>query len=113
VLADQREAFVRMLKSLDTLSGVAVDTINRSRDDLIADLRALEPTLRKLAEAGQNLPQAMELLLTFPFPDSVLDGIKGDYLNVYLKLNTNAGSKSPPAALSPLPPVDVLPGGGR
>jgi phospholipid/cholesterol/gamma-HCH transport system substrate-binding protein len=113
VLADQRESFVRMLKALDSLSGVAVDTVNRSRDDLIADLRALEPSLRRLTEAGQNLPQAMELLLTFPFPDTVLDAIKGDYLNLYLKLDTNPGSKTAPAALSPLPAVDVLPGGAR
>src|SRR5437660_6003775 len=45
VLAQQRGAFVTMLRSLDSLSAVAVDTVNRSRDDLLADLRALEPTL--------------------------------------------------------------------
>lgn len=114
VLADQREAFVRMLTALDTLSGVAVDTVNRSRDDLVADLHALEPTLRQLAESGQNLPQAMELLLTFPFPDAVLDGIKGDYLNVYLKLHTNTAAGPRPAALPmPLPGVDSSEGAGR
>ena len=93
VLSQQREAFVTMLRSLDTLSGVAVDTVNRSRDDLLADLRALEPTLRKLAEAGQNLPQAMELLLTFPFPDAALDAIKGDYINGYATLQARTGGR--------------------
>ncbi|HEU5470296.1 MAG TPA: MCE family protein [Actinophytocola sp.] len=114
VLADQREAFVRMLTALDTLSGVAVDTVNRSRDDLVADLHALEPTLRQLADSGQNLPQAMELLLTFPFPDAVLDGIKGDYLNVYLTVHTNTAAGPRPAALPmPLPTVDSSGGTGR
>ena len=33
-------------KSLDTLSGVAVSTINASKDDMIADLKAVAPTLK-------------------------------------------------------------------
>ncbi|HET9141609.1 MCE family protein [Actinophytocola sp.] len=111
VLADQRAAFTRMLTTLDSLSGVAVNVVESAQANLVADLRALEPTLRRLTEAGQNLPQAMELLLTFPFPDAVLDGIKGDYLNVYLKLNTN--KNAPAAAVVPLlPPVDSS-GGSR
>lgn len=86
VLHEQRGQLVGLLTALDDLSGVAVDVVNRSRDDLLADLRALEPTLRRLAEAGQDLPQSLELLLTFPFTDAVLDGIRGDYLNAYLTL---------------------------
>ncbi|MEU4741750.1 MCE family protein [Actinosynnema sp. NPDC023658] len=86
VLHEQRGQLVGLLDALRGLSDVAVDTVNRSRDDLLADLRALEPTLRRLAESGQNLPQSLELLLTFPFTDAVLDGIKGDYLNTYLTL---------------------------
>ncbi|MCC8243611.1 MCE family protein [Saccharothrix luteola] len=86
VLHDQRGQLVGLLNALRELSDVAVDTVDRSRDDLVADLRALEPTLRRLAESGQNLPQSLEMLLTFPFTDAVLDGIKGDYLNTYLTL---------------------------
>jgi phospholipid/cholesterol/gamma-HCH transport system substrate-binding protein len=86
VLHDQRGQLVGLLNALRELSDVAVDTVDRSRDDLVADLRALEPTLRQLAESGQNLPQSLEMLLTFPFTDAVLDGIKGDYLNTYLTL---------------------------
>ncbi|GAA1290371.1 MCE family protein [Saccharothrix xinjiangensis] len=88
VLHEQRGQLVGLLTALDDLSGVAVDVVNRGRDDLLADLRALEPTLRRLAESGQDLPQSLELLLTFPFSDAVLDGIKGDYLNTYLTLGT-------------------------
>ncbi|NUT51526.1 MAG: MCE family protein [Saccharothrix sp.] len=88
VLNEQRGRLVGLLDALRGLSDVAVDTVNRSRDDLVADLKALEPTLRRLAESGQNLPQSLEMLLTFPFTDAVLDGIKGDYLNTYLTLKT-------------------------
>ncbi|MFD0487370.1 MCE family protein [Saccharopolyspora spinosporotrichia] len=83
-LSQQREALVAMLKSLGELSDVSVDTVNRSKDDLVADLRALEPTLRRLAESGDRLPRAMQTLLTFPFPDEALNALRGDYLNSYL-----------------------------
>ncbi|GHG32785.1 MULTISPECIES: MCE family protein [Amycolatopsis] len=85
VLNQQREALVGMLKSLDGLTSVAVDTVNRSKDDLVADLRALEPLLRRLADSGDKLPKAMEMVFTFPFPDAALDTIRGDYLNGFLK----------------------------
>ncbi|MEC3982410.1 MCE family protein [Amycolatopsis sp. H20-H5] len=91
VLNEQRVALVNMLKSLDGLTSVAVETVNKSKDDLVADLKALEPTLRRLADSGDALPKAMEMLLTFPFPDSALDTIRGDYLNGFLKLNTRGG----------------------
>ncbi|WP_242619363.1 MlaD family protein [Actinomadura fibrosa] len=101
VLAEQRGALVRMLRSLDELSGVAVSTVNRSRDDLIADLRALEPTLRKLSDAGHDLPNALQALFTYPFTDAVLPAVKGDYLNVYLHVTAAPGTEIIPP-LAPL-----------
>ncbi|WP_409179254.1 MCE family protein [Amycolatopsis sp. VS8301801F10] len=85
VLNQQREALVGMLKSLDGLTSVAVSTVNRSKDDLVADLQALAPLLRRLADSGDKLPKAMEMIFTFPFPDAALDAIRGDYLNGFLK----------------------------
>jgi phospholipid/cholesterol/gamma-HCH transport system substrate-binding protein len=89
VLSEQRPQLVSMLQSLDQLSGVATDTINQSKADVVADLKALTPTLQKLSEAGNNLPKALELLLSFPFPDSAVAGVKGDYFNLYAKLDLN------------------------
>ncbi|MBM7773529.1 phospholipid/cholesterol/gamma-HCH transport system substrate-binding protein [Actinokineospora baliensis] len=91
VLADQRGQFVSMLTALDSLSGVATDTVTKVRADLVASLRALEPTLRQLEKAGQQLPQAMDLLFTFPFTDAALDAIKGDYLNAHLSFDSRGG----------------------
>jgi phospholipid/cholesterol/gamma-HCH transport system substrate-binding protein len=85
VLAQQKDSLTSMVDALDRLSRTAVDTVNRSRDDLVADLKALQPTLQQLAKAGDNLPKALQVLVTFPFTDQVLNDIKGDYLNVYLK----------------------------
>ncbi|WP_018682846.1 MCE family protein [Actinokineospora enzanensis] len=92
VLAEQRGQLVTMLQSLDSLSGVAVDTVHKSQADLVADLQALTPTLRKLGEAGENLPKSLELLLTFPFTDAAVRGVRGDYFNLYAKIDLNLQS---------------------
>jgi phospholipid/cholesterol/gamma-HCH transport system substrate-binding protein len=105
-LSDQRSALVTMLQSLDTLSDVAVDTIDRGRDDMVADLKAIAPVLNRLADAGQNLPRALEILPTFPFTDPVLDAAKGDYLNVFITMDP------PPDFTQPLPPLP-LPASGQ
>jgi phospholipid/cholesterol/gamma-HCH transport system substrate-binding protein len=117
VLNDQRDQLVTMLKSLDRLSGVAVDTVNRSRDDLVADLRALAPTLRELARAGDDIPKSLQILLTYPFPDYAMKALKGDYFNtdVLFKIDVNSTlgnllrSSQPPLAI-PGTPGEPLPG---
>jgi phospholipid/cholesterol/gamma-HCH transport system substrate-binding protein len=103
-LTEQRSALVTMLQSLDTLSDVAVDTINASRDDMVADLKALAPVLNQLADAGKDLPQALEILPTFPFTDEVLEATKGDYINVFITMQAD------PKFPEPLPPLPI-PGG--
>ncbi|MFB8028895.1 MCE family protein [Streptomyces sp. NPDC056465] len=97
VLEKQRGSLLTMLRSLDTLSTVAVDTVNRSKADMIADLKALAPTLTALADSGDDLPDSLQVLLTYPFTDEVLRGVKGDYLNVYLDVTAMPGTQIIPA----------------
>ncbi|WP_370972745.1 MCE family protein [Amycolatopsis sp. cg9] len=107
IVTDQRDQLVGMLNALNTLSGVAVDTVTKSRDQLVANLKALQPTLTKLGEAGQNLPNALQILLTYPFPDYAGNVIKGDYANVEANVNLDldtliqnfTNSSQPPIAL--------------
>ncbi|MFJ1762193.1 MCE family protein [Amycolatopsis sp. NPDC088138] len=89
VLESQRGQLVTMLNALDNLSGVATETVNASQKDLVADLKALTPTLQKLGEAGNDLPKALQILLTFPFSDQAVNGVKGDYFNLYAKVDLN------------------------
>lgn len=89
VLNDQRAQLVAMLESLSRLSGVAVDTVNKSQADLIADLKALTPTLQQLSNAGSALPNSLQLLLTFPFSDYSAQGIRGDYENLFANVDLN------------------------
>jgi phospholipid/cholesterol/gamma-HCH transport system substrate-binding protein len=93
VLEKQRGSLLTMLRSLDTLSTVAVDTINKSKADMIADLKAIAPTLKALADSGSDLPDSLQVLFTYPFTDEVLRGVKGDYLNVYLDVTAVPGTQ--------------------
>lgn len=120
-LESQRAQLVGMLQALDRLSGVATDVVDRSRDDLLADLEALRPILRNLADSGQDLPNSLELLLTIPFTDAATDAVAGDYANLYVKLDLDLGSvlrnilntrqsglPLDPAQLAQLPPTAQL-----
>src|SRR4051812_48198139 len=54
VLADSRQQLVKMLRSLQHLGDVAVRVENAAGDDMVENLRNLEPTLRRLAKVGQT-----------------------------------------------------------
>ncbi|MFE3944023.1 MCE family protein [Streptomyces sp. NPDC059118] len=109
VLEKQRGSLLTMLRSLDTLSTVAVDTIDKSKADMIADLKALAPSLKALADSGRDLPDSLQVLLTYPFTDEVLRGVKGDYLNVYLDVTAVPGTQIVPPLI---PAVSPQPGTG-
>ncbi|MEW2390001.1 MlaD family protein [Streptomyces venezuelae] len=96
VLSEQRTSLVTMLRALDSLSAVAVDTVDRTKNDLVADLKALAPVLKNLADAGADLPESLQAMFTYPFTDEVLTGVKGDYLNVYLKIAAAPGTEIVP-----------------
>jgi phospholipid/cholesterol/gamma-HCH transport system substrate-binding protein len=86
-LEDQRGKLVDMLQALDRLSGVATDVVNRSHDDVVADLELLRPVLAKLVESGPDLVNSLSLLPTFPFSDGTVDAFAGDYSNLYVELD--------------------------
>lgn len=120
VLADERADLTRLLQSLARLGEVGSRVIRESRDDTVADLRALVPILQRLVQAGTFLPQSLELLLTYPFPKNVTDGIFGDYTGLRATLdvqstltNLNAilANMGAPSGGAPVPvPVPPLPG---
>lgn len=83
VLINQRKDLTRMLTSLKKLSAVATDTIGKSKQDLVANLNSLRPILKNVADAGANLPKSLEILVSFPFADSAVDIVRGDYANLY------------------------------
>ena len=94
VLADERAQLTKMLKGLNNLGTVATRVIQATQQSTIADLRALQPVLGQLAASGQDLPNALELLTTFPFPKTVASptgkgGMRGDYANLFVTVDGN------------------------
>lgn len=108
VLNQQRTQLVGMLQALDKLSTVAVETVNKGKDDIVADLKALTPTLTKITEAGNAIPQSLQVLLTFPFTDNAIDTIRGDYTNLDVKLDLQLDSVLDNLGKSAYPPLSVL-----
>lgn len=81
-LADQRRGLTRMLTALSKLGKTGTRVVNASRDDAVAGLKRLRPILQQLDKAGDDLPNSLELLTTYPFPRNVVDAVKGDYVNL-------------------------------
>ena len=103
VLTDQRAQLTTLLTSLDRLGQVAVKVITASQQNTVADLRALQPILGQLNAAGANLPNALELLTTYPFPKTVRDGIRGDFANLFVTADLDLRGIAHNLGLPPLP----------
>lgn len=84
VLKDERSKFVTLLTSLSDLGSVATRVITATQQNLTAALKSLAPALEQLTAAGSDLPQALKIAGTFPFPvGTVLKAVKGDYANLH------------------------------
>ncbi len=86
-LADQRGPLVRMLQQLDRFGRISSTVIRETGDDLVANLQALEPVLAELETSSAELPESVEAILSFPFPDEVLRAARGDYVNLAVEID--------------------------
>ncbi|MFP8904788.1 MCE family protein [Streptomyces atacamensis] len=120
VLADQRGDLTKMLRALSRLGTAGTRVINASQDDLVANLRHLRPILKQLNAAGDDLPNALELMTTYPFPRNVVDSIRGDYVNLEVTAdldlkslygNLDDGPDDPRTPRPPEPPAIPEPPG--
>jgi phospholipid/cholesterol/gamma-HCH transport system substrate-binding protein len=92
VLADSKKQLVQMLQSLQHLGDVAVRIENSAGDDMIANLRNLQPTLAQLASVGETIPKTLELILSYPVADGVEKAFYGDYGNLHITLDLSRTS---------------------
>jgi phospholipid/cholesterol/gamma-HCH transport system substrate-binding protein len=76
-----------MLEQVDRLGVVGVQVLGTARDEIVTDLKALRPTLQALAGAAPDVVTSSPLLFTYPFPDALLPGIKGDSTNLFGNLD--------------------------
>lgn len=89
VLNDDRAQLVRTLEDVQRLDRATGTLVDRSQEDLLANLRQVRPAVQRLADAGSDLTRGVELLATYPFPASTaFPGIfRGDYGNLFLVLD--------------------------
>ena len=90
VLSDERGKLVGLLQGLSHLGVVATDVVTKTESALVDSLQALNPTLTTLTAAGADLPKALKILGTFPFPVGLTTRfVRGDYANLHLDLDLN------------------------
>ncbi|HVV30335.1 MAG TPA: MCE family protein [Mycobacteriales bacterium] len=87
-LEDNRVDLTNTLTALSHLGDVATQVINASQQDLVGTLHDLQPALKALADTGQDLPESIGELATYPFPlDNVTRTFRGDYSNIFVNLD--------------------------
>ena len=109
VLEEQRPQFVEMLRRVDALGEVGADILLTSREDLIADLRALRPVLKALGESTPELVDLAGFVPTFPFPDSSIRSTIGSSANVFLSVDATISETLRNLGANQGDPVDLRP----
>lgn len=83
VLDGERDNLVEAADKLGKFSALTTDTINQSKQNLVAELRDVGPVLESLADAGPALTRSLGLLPTYPFPNATIDKWqRGDSANL-------------------------------
>lgn len=98
----QRDDLIKMLQALGDLSSIGTKVIRDSKVATVDSLEALAPTLTKLAEAGDALPNSLQVFLTYPFVDAVVGKNPaqarnlhmGDYTNLSIQMEVNANGEN-------------------
>lgn len=92
VLERQRPRVIKLLGRLGNLSDTAVPLIQRVKADTVADLEHLGPVLENLARSKKRLANALEGIITFPFPSYTKYVTQGDYAGMYATFNLDLDS---------------------
>ncbi|RZL79519.1 MAG: MCE family protein [Rhodococcus sp. (in: high G+C Gram-positive bacteria)] len=92
VLNEEKENLSNAVLAVGNFADVANRTTSQSRDDLLANLHAIEPTLRRVADAGPAIVQSLGIVPTFPWPlDGVEKFIRGDAGNLTANADLTLG----------------------
>jgi phospholipid/cholesterol/gamma-HCH transport system substrate-binding protein len=90
ILKNDRNQLVDLLQSFAHLGDVATGVITATQTELVSSLKTLSPVLESLTATGSDLPDALKILGTFPFPVGQTETLtKGDYANLGLYLDLN------------------------
>lgn len=83
VLNDERGKLVEAADQLSKFSALTVDSVDKTKTNLVKELQQVGPVLESLANAGPSLTRSLSLLATFPFPNETFENFqRGDYANL-------------------------------
>lgn len=83
VLIEERPTLTTALERLGEFSDTAAGLVNDAGDDLVTDLKNLEPALKALVDIGPDLSSALIWATAFPYGPGFADTItRGDYINL-------------------------------
>jgi phospholipid/cholesterol/gamma-HCH transport system substrate-binding protein len=105
VLAQEREQLTGALTALSGLSTVGTQVIDASRDATLSTLSSLHPLLDQLVRAGDDLPKALNFMLTYPFPPNVTGAVSGDYVRLHVTMNLDGAAILANLLTAPAPPA--------
>jgi phospholipid/cholesterol/gamma-HCH transport system substrate-binding protein len=85
VLSRQRDHLIDAVDLLGKFSALAADSVNQTKESLVAELKDLGPVLQSLADSGRSLTHSLNQFVSFPFAQDTLDKWwRGDYANISL-----------------------------
>ncbi|OBK26411.1 virulence factor Mce family protein [Mycobacterium asiaticum] len=83
VLDEERDKLVEAADKLSKFAALTVDSVTRTKANLVKELTDIGPVLESLANAGPSLTRSLSLLGTFPFPNETFENFqRGDYANL-------------------------------
>jgi phospholipid/cholesterol/gamma-HCH transport system substrate-binding protein len=83
VLRDERDNLAQALDQLGKLGALASDSVDKTKQALVQELKDLGPVLDALANADKSLTRSLSIVATYPFPKETLGNwIRGDYGNL-------------------------------
>ncbi len=83
VLVRERPQLTTALEKLGQFGDTAAGLVNDAGDDLVTDLKNLEPALKALADIGPEINDALIWATAFPYGPAFADTItRGDYINL-------------------------------
>ncbi|MDT5008893.1 MAG: phospholipid/cholesterol/gamma-HCH transport system substrate-binding protein [Mycobacterium sp.] len=88
VLIKERPNLTTALTKLGTFSDTATRLANDTQDDLVRDLKNLQPTLDALNRLGPDLAPTLAYTTLYPYSTNLIDrGVRGDYANLFAVLD--------------------------
>ncbi len=83
VLKDERANLTDAVDQLGKFSAVTTQAVNKTKENLVAELNQLGPVLESLANAGPALTRSLSVLSTYPWPNETVEKwFRGDYANL-------------------------------